>query len=135
MREPTVAWWPGAIPAGSTSDEIATAMDLLPAFATLAGGEVLTDRVIDGKDISPLLRDPAHAKSPMTPSSTTRGTTCARSAVDLGSSTPMANSITSTRILARRRISPDRSRRSSPASMACSTAAARTSTIRRAAAP
>jgi len=64
MREPTVAWWPGAIPAGSTSDEIATAMDLLPAFATLAGGEVLTDRVIDGKDISPLLRDPAHAKSP-----------------------------------------------------------------------
>ena len=29
MREPTVAWWPETIPAGSTCDEIATSMDVL----------------------------------------------------------------------------------------------------------
>ena len=39
-------------------------MDLLPTFAGLAGGEVPTDRVIDGKDILPLLRSVAGAKTP-----------------------------------------------------------------------
>jgi len=64
MREPTLAWWPGHIPAGSVCDEVATAMDLLPTFAKLGGGKVPEDRVIDGKDIAPLLRDPANAVSP-----------------------------------------------------------------------
>jgi arylsulfatase A-like enzyme len=32
-----------------------SAMDLLPTFAKLAGAEVPTDRVIDGKDIWPVL--------------------------------------------------------------------------------
>lgn len=32
-----------------------TAMDLLPTFAKLAGAELPTDRVIDGKDIWPVL--------------------------------------------------------------------------------
>jgi len=64
MREPTLAWWPGKIPAGSTCDEIATAMDLLPTFAALGGGEVPRDRVIDGKNIAPLLFGKADAKSP-----------------------------------------------------------------------
>ncbi len=64
MREPTVAWWPGTVPAGSVCDEIATTMDLLPTFARLGGGKVAGDRVIDGKDITALLRDPGKAKSP-----------------------------------------------------------------------
>jgi len=64
MREPTLAWWPGKIPANSTCDEIATTMDLLPTFAGLAGAKVPTDRVIDGKNIAPLLLGRPNAKSP-----------------------------------------------------------------------
>ena len=51
MREPTVIRWPGKIPADTVNDEIMTTMDLLPTFAKLAGAEVPTDRIIDGKDI------------------------------------------------------------------------------------
>jgi len=64
MREPTVAWWPGTIPAKSVCDEIATTMDLLPTFAGLGGGKVPDDRVIDGKDIAPLLLGRSNARSP-----------------------------------------------------------------------
>ncbi|MDP0492401.1 MAG: sulfatase [Verrucomicrobiota bacterium JB023] len=59
MREPTVAWWPGTIPAGKDNDEVMTTMDLLPTFAKLAGGKVPDDRVIDGKDIAATLRGEA----------------------------------------------------------------------------
>ncbi|VGO13205.1 Arylsulfatase [Pontiella desulfatans] len=55
MRVPTVIRWPGKIPAGQVNDELMTAMDLLPTFAKLAGAEIPTDRVIDGKDIFPVL--------------------------------------------------------------------------------
>ena len=64
MREPTLAWWPGTIPAGSESDEVTSTMDLLPTFAGLAGAEVPRDRIIDGDDISPILRGEPGAKSP-----------------------------------------------------------------------
>jgi arylsulfatase A-like enzyme len=37
FRVPTIFWWPGKIPAGTVSDELATTMDLLPTFAHLAG--------------------------------------------------------------------------------------------------
>ena len=62
MREPTVIRWPGKIPAGRTIDEIMSAMDLLPTFAKLAGAKIPTDRIIDGKDISAVLR--GEAKTP-----------------------------------------------------------------------
>ena len=55
FRTPTVIRWPGHIASGTESDEILTAMDLLPTFANLAGGQIPTDRVIDGKDIWPVL--------------------------------------------------------------------------------
>lgn len=55
MREPTLAWWPGHVPAGVTRDTVAGTIDLMPTFVTLAGGQVPTDRVIDGRDIGPLL--------------------------------------------------------------------------------
>lgn len=55
MRESTVIRWPGKIPAGKSNDELMTTMDLLPTFAKLAGAEIPTDRVIDGKDIWPTL--------------------------------------------------------------------------------
>jgi len=64
MREPTIAWWPGKIPAKTTCDELATTMDLLPTFAALGGAKTPGDRTIDGKDISDLLLGRANAKSP-----------------------------------------------------------------------
>lgn len=64
MRMPFVARWPGRIPPGTVSDEVTTAMDLLPTVIKLAGGELPADRVIDGHDIWPLLSGRANAKSP-----------------------------------------------------------------------
>jgi len=56
MREPSLAWWPGTIPAGSISSELGSTMDLLPTCLKLAGVDVPSDRVIDGKDFGPVLR-------------------------------------------------------------------------------
>lgn len=55
MREPTIAWWPGHIPAGTTCDAVAGEIDVLPTFVKLAGGAVPADRKIDGVNILPLL--------------------------------------------------------------------------------
>ncbi|MGJ8644433.1 MAG: sulfatase family protein [Luteolibacter sp.] len=55
MRMPTVIRWPGKIPAGVPNSELMTTMDLLPTFAKLAGADISSDRVIDGKDITPTL--------------------------------------------------------------------------------
>jgi arylsulfatase A len=40
MREPTIAWWPGNIPAGTSSDAISGMFDVLPTLVKLAGGHV-----------------------------------------------------------------------------------------------
>ena len=64
FRMPCIAWWPGRVPAGAKSDEVSTMMDLLPTFARLAGGKPPPDRVIDGKDIWPILSGRKDAKSP-----------------------------------------------------------------------
>ena len=64
MRVPCIAWWPGRIPAGAVCDEVCTTMDLLPTFARLAGTGTPQDRVIDGKDIWPLLSGQPGARSP-----------------------------------------------------------------------
>jgi arylsulfatase A len=62
MRVPTLAWWPGKIPAGTSSDAITGMFDVLPTFAKLATGKVPTDRKLDGQDISPVLLGQAGAK-------------------------------------------------------------------------
>jgi len=63
IREPTVVRWPGRVPAGSTCDEFASTIDLLPTFAGLIGA-ALPEHKIDGKDIAPLLFGEAGARSP-----------------------------------------------------------------------
>ena len=63
IREPTVMWWPGQIPAGKTCREVAATIDLLPTLAGLCGGK-LPERKIDGLDIWPLMSGRAGAKSP-----------------------------------------------------------------------
>ncbi|MDF7806442.1 sulfatase [Pontiellaceae bacterium B12219] len=55
MRVPGIIRWPGRIPAGQTIDELMTTMDLFPTFGKLAGAEIPVDRVIDGRDILPVL--------------------------------------------------------------------------------
>ena len=63
VRVPMIARWPGKIPAGLVCHEIAGIIDLFPTVCGVAGGKVPTDRVIDGRDIFPLMRTPG-AKSP-----------------------------------------------------------------------
>jgi arylsulfatase len=55
IRTPLLARWPGHITPGRTSNEIVAMVDLFPTLATLAGGEVPGDRVVDGRDQTPLL--------------------------------------------------------------------------------
>ena len=62
MRVPAIVRWPGSIPAGSTSDELSSLMDLLPTFAQLAGAK-LPARKLDGNNIWPLWSQP-DAKTP-----------------------------------------------------------------------
>jgi arylsulfatase A-like enzyme len=56
VRVPTIAWWPGTIAPGNACDAVAGNIDLLPTFVSLVGGSVPSDRKIDGRDLSPLLR-------------------------------------------------------------------------------
>jgi arylsulfatase A-like enzyme len=56
--------WPGKIPADTRCDELATTLDIFPTVARLIGAEVPSDRVIDGKDIWPLMSGEAKAQSP-----------------------------------------------------------------------
>jgi arylsulfatase A-like enzyme len=63
VREPTIMWWPGKIPAGTTCDELASTIDILPTVAGLIGAD-LPDHKIDGKSIQPLMFGEAGAQSP-----------------------------------------------------------------------
>ncbi|MBI1368157.1 MAG: sulfatase-like hydrolase/transferase [Planctomycetes bacterium] len=62
VREPTIAWWPGKIPAGTSSDAVVGMIDVLPTLAKLAGTTAPTDRKIDGVDIWPILAGEKDAK-------------------------------------------------------------------------
>lgn len=64
MRVPMIAWWPGTIPAGAVTSEMATAMDLLPTIAVMTGSETPRGARIDGFDIGALLRDEPGAETP-----------------------------------------------------------------------
>jgi arylsulfatase A-like enzyme len=55
MRVCTLAWWPGKVPAASTTNAITSHMDWLPTFAAIGGGKTPADRKIDGIDLSALL--------------------------------------------------------------------------------
>ncbi len=63
VRVPTLAYWPGMIPAGSSYSDTATTMDILPTFAALAGGSAPEDR-IDGHDLSAILAGRTDKASP-----------------------------------------------------------------------
>ncbi|MCB1203142.1 MAG: sulfatase [Verrucomicrobiae bacterium] len=52
VRVPTVLWWPGTIPPGTSSDEITGMHDILPTFAALAGAKIPDGHRLDGLDVS-----------------------------------------------------------------------------------
>jgi arylsulfatase A-like enzyme len=64
VRVPCIMRWPDKIPAGSVCREPAMTIDILPTLARLAGADVPADRIIDGKDIWPLVSGQPGAKSP-----------------------------------------------------------------------
>jgi len=59
QRVPFIAKWVGTIPSGLVSNEPAMNIDLFPTLVKLAGGDLPTDRQIDGKNILPMLTDGA----------------------------------------------------------------------------
>ncbi len=64
VRVPFVARWPGRIPKGVVLDTPAMTIDLLPTIAAITGALAPADRVIDGRDIWPLLSNQRNAVSP-----------------------------------------------------------------------
>ena len=63
FREPFVARWPGKIPAGAVSAEMACTMDLFTTFLRLAGAPPQRDRPIDGVDVWAALSGGASPRS------------------------------------------------------------------------
>lgn len=54
LRVPTIFWWPGKLKPEVVMD-MATQMDILPTFCSLAKVDLPNDRIYDGYDISPVL--------------------------------------------------------------------------------
>lgn len=64
VREPCIMRWPGKIPAGRLCNDLAVSFDLYATFAKLAGAALPKDRLVDSKDIWPLIADLPNAKTP-----------------------------------------------------------------------
>lgn len=64
VREPFIARWPGRIPAGAVSHTPAMTIDILPTIARLTGAGLPKNRIIDGRDIWPILSAQKGAKVP-----------------------------------------------------------------------
>lgn len=64
VRVPFIVRWPGQIPKGQETSEVASVMDMFPTFSHLAGVEMPDDRVIDGEDIFSLMQCQRGAVSP-----------------------------------------------------------------------
>lgn len=64
FRVPAIVRWPGRIPAGTVNGERASTLDILPTFAALAGAMAPRDRVIDGRNIWPMLTGKPGARNP-----------------------------------------------------------------------
>lgn len=60
IRVPGILRWPSMIQAGVEIDEPTSNMDIFPTVARLAGSALPEDRVIDGRDLMPLLEGKSH---------------------------------------------------------------------------
>jgi len=64
IRVPCIMRWPEKIPSGIECSEVVSIMDIFPTFNKLIGSKMPDDRIIDGKDIWPLMSGQQEAKSP-----------------------------------------------------------------------
>jgi arylsulfatase A-like enzyme len=64
LRVPFVAQWPGHIPAGSRYQQPVTSRDILPTVVAAAGGQLPTDRPLDGINLLPYLTAGAPLQPP-----------------------------------------------------------------------
>lgn len=64
QRVPCIMRWPSKISNGKVCRELTTSMDLYPTLASIAGAEIPHDRIIDGKNIGPLIFSDTHVPSP-----------------------------------------------------------------------
>ncbi|XP_073523449.1 arylsulfatase D-like [Phyllobates terribilis] len=55
IRVPGIFRWPGVIPSNVKIDEPTSLMDIYPTVVFLGGGELPKDRIIDGRNLIPLL--------------------------------------------------------------------------------
>uniref|UniRef100_A0A4X2L4J2 Arylsulfatase F n=2 Tax=Vombatus ursinus TaxID=29139 RepID=A0A4X2L4J2_VOMUR len=56
IRVPGIIRWPGMLTAGKVIEEPTSLMDIYPTLAALVGATLPQDRVIDGRDLMPLLK-------------------------------------------------------------------------------
>jgi len=61
VRMPGAVLWPGVTPAGAVSDTLVSTMDIFPTVLAAAGVMLPPTYVVDGKDMTPILRNPATA--------------------------------------------------------------------------
>jgi arylsulfatase A-like enzyme len=54
-RVPCIVRWPGTVPAGQTRDELSVMMDVFATTLSAAGVAAPKERIIDGKDLLPML--------------------------------------------------------------------------------
>ncbi|MDP7232025.1 MAG: sulfatase [Dehalococcoidia bacterium] len=52
MREPTIMWWPGTIPAGTTQAGMGSTLDLMATVASITNTKMPKDRKMDSYDLS-----------------------------------------------------------------------------------
>ncbi|MDP6524635.1 MAG: sulfatase [Kiritimatiellia bacterium] len=64
MRVPCIMRYPGRIPANKVCADVSGTIDFLPTIAALSGARIPGDRIIDGKNIWPLMSAAPGAKSP-----------------------------------------------------------------------
>ncbi|KAM8977114.1 arylsulfatase H-like [Pelodytes ibericus] len=56
IRVPGIFRWPGVLPANTIVDKPTSLMDIFATVITVGGGRLPQDRIIDGKDLMPLLQ-------------------------------------------------------------------------------
>lgn len=62
LRVPMIARWPGKIPPQQVIDTVSGSIDIFPTILNQAGIKLPTDRVIDGKDLFPVLTENADSQ-------------------------------------------------------------------------
>lgn len=56
-RVPAVAWWPGTVKPGTTTDQLCISLDIMPTMLDLAGAAVPKGHKLDGASLARLLRE------------------------------------------------------------------------------